>query len=127
MKVLTPKHKDFEYQKYKNLFCKYKELINDDSDFDEIIKYTLFFAFYTDDNQFIGCIYFYIKENDKLFLNAFANRKMHQHTVEALKKTFDWFNCDIYATTPHKTAILCLLRAGFKKIDNELYIKKKGD
>ena len=127
MKVFTVLDKEFEPQKYKELFETYKDLINDDNVFEDIIGNTLFYAFYTDDNKFICCIYFYLKEDGNLYLNAYGQRKMHTLNIEALKKTFDWFNCDIYAKTPHKTASLCLLRTGFKKIGNELYIKKKGD
>ncbi len=127
MKILTPLDKDFDYNTYKKYFLKYKNLINDDNDFESIINDTLFYAFHTDDGAFASCAYYYLKEDGKLYLNAFGARKMHEFNIKALKTMFDWFNCDIYAITPHKTAILCLLRAGFKKISNELYVKKKGD
>ena len=59
--------------------------------------------------------------------NGFANRKMHSYNLEAIKLATSWFNTDIYAKTSHKTAAFCLLRAGFVKCDNQLYVKKKGD
>ena len=127
MKILTPTDKGFDCDTYKKYFLKYKNLINDDNDFESIINDTLFYAFHTDEGNFVSCAYYYLKEDGKLYLNAFGVRKMHEFNIEALKTMFNWFNCDIYATTPHKTAILCLLRAGFEKINNELYVKKKGD
>ena len=68
----------------------------------------------------IGCIYYY-KKDGKLFVNAFANRHTHKTNIECLKMSFDWFNCDIYAQTQHKTAIYCLYKCGFKKVHNNLY------
>ena len=68
----------------------------------------------------IGCIYYYQKDG-RLFVNAFANRHTHETNIKCLKMSFDWFNCDIYAQTKHKTAIFCLYKCGFKKINDDIY------
>ena len=60
-------------------------------------------------------------KDDKLFVNAFAYRHTHETNIKCLKMSFDWFNCDIFAQTTHKTAIYCLYKCGFKKIGNNLY------
>lgn len=127
MKVLIPIYPNFNYSQCKALYEKYKNLINDVDDFFQIISSTQFFSFLTDTDKFIGCLYFYNSSDGKLMLNGFANRGMHLYNIEALRIASNWFDTDIYAKTPHKTAAFCLLRAGFKKCDNQLYIKRKGD
>ena len=126
MIIYTPKHSSFNYSQAKDLYQKYKNLIGDIDDFCQILNSTLFFSFLKDNGEFIGCLYFYQSEN-KLMINGFANRNMHQENLKILNLATSWFNTDIYARTPHKSAAFCLLRAGFKKIDNQLYIKMKGD
>ena len=73
----------------------------------------------------IGCIYYYEKEG-KLFVNAFANRHTHEINIKCLKMSFDWFNCDIYAKSHQKTAIYCLYKCGFKKINEDTYKLERG-
>lgn len=93
--------------------------MNENQVFRSIVDNTFFYSFF-DDDKFIGCIYYYEKDG-KLFVNAFADRHTHNINLFCLKKSFEWFNCDIYAETVHKTAILCLYKCGFKKVDNNLY------
>ncbi len=126
MKVLIPLEKDFNYSEAKSLYKKYQSLIGDIDDFDRILSSTLFYSFISDENKFIGCLYFY-KNNEKLFLNGFSNRGCHFQNIECLNMVEKWFNCDIWARTKHRTAKLCLSRAGFKKVNSELYVKKKGE
>ena len=127
MKVLIPSSPEFNYSQAKALYHKYKEHINDSEDFFQVISNTLFYSFFTDDGEFIGCVYFYKTPEGKLFLNGFSNRKMHLENIKVLQLASSWFDEDIYAKTPHKTAAFCLQRAGFIKCDCQLYIKKKGD
>ena len=117
--VRIPTDKNFNYKECKKLYRKYAKLINDNQCFRDIVNNTFFYSFF-DDNRHIGCIYYYMRD-DKLFVNAFAYRGTHKLNLECLKKSFDWFNCDIYAETQHKTASLCLFRCGFKKVGNNLY------
>ncbi|MBQ6516808.1 hypothetical protein IJI31_06475 [bacterium] len=119
IRVLIPTDADFEYKKCKKMYKKYQRLVGDNQEFRDLVKNTFFYSFY-DDAQLLGCIYYYTK-NDKLFVNAFANRHTHEKNLLCLKKTFEWFKCDIYAETKHKTAIYCLYKCGFKKIDDCLY------
>lgn len=121
--VRIPTDKNFNYNECKKLFNKYKKLIRDDTKFDEILKNSFFYSFY-DENTFIGCIYYYYR-NEKLFFNGYANRHLHKQVIDCIKMTFDWFNCDIYAESIQKPAIYSLLRCGFKKHKGNIYIKEK--
>ncbi len=123
IRVLIPKDKNFNFKQCKKLYKEHKKLIGDNQKFRDIVENTYFYSFF-DDNKHLGCIYYYLK-NNKLFVNAFAYRHTHELNLECLKKTFDWFNCDIYAQTTHKTAILCLYKCGFRKVKDNLYIKEK--
>lgn len=119
IKVYIPNDYDFNYKQCKKLYKKYQKQIGDDVEFRDVVKNTFFYSFF-DDEKHIGCIYYYEKDG-KLFVNAFANRHTHEINITCLKMTFDWFNCDIYAKTAHKTAIFCLYKCGFKKIGDNLY------
>lgn len=119
IRVLIPDNYEFNYKQCKKLFKKHKKLINENQDFRNIVKNTFFYSFF-DDEKFLGCIYYYYK-NNRLYFNGFSDRHTHLQNLECLKMSFDWFNCDIYAETPHKTAILCLLKCGFKKISENTY------
>lgn len=101
------------------MYKKYQRVIRDDQEFRNVVKNTFFYSFF-DDKRLIGCIYYYYK-NNKLYVNAFANRHTHEINIKYFKETFKWFSCDIYAETTYKTAILCLYKCGFKKIDDNLY------
>lgn len=117
--VLIPINKGFNFKECKKLFHKYKRDIKDKRKFRDIVETTFFYSFF-DDEKFIGCIYYYY-EDSKLYINAYAHRHNHNINLQCLNMSLKWFTCDIYARTEHKTAALCLLRCGFKKISNNLY------
>lgn len=121
--VKIPTDIDFNYKQCKKLFKKYRNEINENSEFRDIVKNTFFYSFY-DDDKFLGCIYYFEKEGN-LYVNAYASRHHHLENVECLKMSLDWFNCDIYAETTHKTAILCLLKCGFKRITENKFIYRR--
>lgn len=119
IKVYTPKDYDFNYKECKKLFKKYRDKIQGTWEFKDAINKSLFFSFF-DDDKFIGCIFYYW-ENERLNVCAFAHRHQHLKNIECFKMSLDWFNCDIYAESVQKPAILCLLRCGFKKISDNTY------
>ena len=127
MKVYIPTDTFFNYSQCKALYEKYKDLIGDIDDFCKILLTTQFFSFFSSSGNFVGCLYFYHSSDGKLMMNGFSNRGMHLENIKAIQLASNWYKTDIYAKTPHKTAVFCLLRAGFKKIDDKLYIKRKGD
>ena len=123
MLILTPLDSLFDYQEAKKLWEKYKDKLEDGGDFDKVLENSQFFSFYSD-KKLIGCISFY--QNDgKTFVNAFAGRKTHAINLECLKKALTFYNCDIYAKSKEKPAIYCILKCGFKKIENNLYIYER--
>lgn len=121
--VKIPTDTDFNYKQCKKLFKKYRDKINDNTEFRDIVKNTFFYSFF-DDDSFLGCIYYYEKA-DKLYVNAYASRHHHLKNIECLKMSLNWFNCDIYAQTTHKTAIFCLYKCDFKRIGENLFIYRR--
>ena len=119
IKVLIPSDSDFNYNQCKILYENIQELLQDYQKFDEVINNTFFYSFLQDDKH-IGCIYYYEQDN-KLYVNGFSYRKTHILNIECLKKSLDWWNCDIFARIYNKSAIFTLLKCGFKKVDKNLY------
>ena len=119
--VLIPINSEFEKYKpqIKKYYEKYQEKICDFNSFEFVIKNTLFYSFFFD-GDFIGAIY-YFKENDKLFLNAFALPKNHQANLECLQLSTTWFKKPIYAEAQNRASALCLLRSGFKRVKEKLF------
>ncbi len=128
MKVIVPSDDEFDFYACRKLYLKNKKSVGDDSSFNYIIQNTFFYSFY-DDKTLVGCIYLYQKR-EKLFMNGFAKRGFHKFNLEAVQKILNWFSCDIYAESFRKPAILVLLRCGFKRIKNSLFVYyniKKGN
>ena len=119
--VLIPTSPEFKKYKaqIKEVYEKCQEKICDPNSFDFVIHCTLFFSFFLD-GVFIGAIY-YFKENDKLFLNAFALPKNHRANLECLQLSTTWFKKPIYAEAQNRASALCLLRCGFKRIEGNLF------
>lgn len=120
MNVRIPKDENFEYEKCENLYLKNQLIVNDDADFDYVINNTFFYSFYKK-NILSGCAYLYFK-NKKLFINGFSVRKSFVFNILIMKAICKWFTCDIYAESIQKPAILLLLRCGFKKLKNNIYV-----
>lgn len=116
--VFKPADIEFDFNEVKQLYDKNQKLLEDDN-FNDVVNRTDFYSYY-DDNEFLGCIYFYYIGKD-LYFNAFAKRGHHLKNLECLKMTLDWYDTPIYANALHKTSILCLLRLGFKKVKDNIY------
>ena len=128
MKVIVPSDDEFDFYACRKMYLKNKKSIGDDASFNFIIQNTFFYSFY-DNKTLVGCVYLYQKR-EKLFMNGFAKRGFHKFNLEAVQKILNWFSCDIYAESFKKTAILVLLRCGFKRIKNSLFVyynTKKGN
>lgn len=112
--VWIPKDKEFErYKKEcKILYKKVQKNICDDNSFGFIVKNTLFYLFETE-GKLIGAIYYFVDSDGRLFLNGFANRKMHSLCLECLKMSLGWFKGNIYAEAQNRASALCLLKCGF--------------
>ncbi len=123
MQVLIPSNPNFNYEQCKKLFEANQYLIEDYEKFDDVIKNTFFYSFMVNDRH-IGCIYYYERDN-RLYVNAFANRHTHLINLECFRESLTWWNCDIYARTHHKTAIYAILKCGFMKINQNLYVYER--
>lgn len=81
------------------------------------------------DNKFLGAIYFDLRPQG-WFLSGFAKRKVIEYVSEAINDLCnhyfnDWRISAIYADTNFRHAKFALLRAGFKQLKTDLYIKRK--
>ena len=83
------------------------------------------FCFYSEDTgKLLGCIYLE-DDNGRVCLSGFSIRKNYKNIIKAIKLISDIFHeDDLYALTDKKSAIMVLLRCGFKKIDDETYLRK---
>ena len=83
------------------------------------------FCFYSKDTgKLLGCIYLE-DDNGRVCLSGFSVRKNYDIVIRAIKLISDIFHeDDLYALTDKKSAIMVLLRCGFKKIDDETYLRK---
>ena len=83
------------------------------------------FCFYSKDTgKLLGCIYLE-DDNGRVCLSGFSVRKNYRVVIKAIKFISSLFHEDnLYALTNKKSAILVLLRCGFKKIDDETYLRK---
>lgn len=126
IRVLIPSDAEFLLyeSRLKELYKKNKNKICDDKSFTFITKQTFFYLF-TINGTIIGAIYFFL-DKDKLFLNAFAKRKMFNEKIYCLKQSLTWFNCDIYAEAQNKASALCLIKCGFKRIKNNLFVYRQN-
>ena len=83
------------------------------------------FCFYSKDTgKLLGCIYLE-DDNGRVCLSGFSVRKNYNIVIRAIKLISDIFHeDDLYSLTNKKSAIMVLLRCGFKKIDDETYLRK---
>ena len=83
------------------------------------------FCFYSrETGKLLGCIYLE-DDNGRVCLSGFSVRKNYDIVIKAIKLISDIFHeDDLYSLTDKKSAIMVLLRCGFKKIDDETYLRK---
>lgn len=125
VRVLIPR--DIDFKKYENqlrvLYEKNQDKICDENSFEFIRDNTLLYMFLSD-NKVIGGIYYFI-DNGRLFLNGFAVRKNLLENLHCLKLSTTWFSSDIYAEAQNRASAFCLLRSGFKRLYNNLFVLSK--
>lgn len=121
IEVLIPTQSEFcKYEApIRSLYEQNQEKICDTNSFEFIRDNTLFYLFLLDKKP-IGAIY-YFKEDDKLFLNGFAIRKNLDANLYCLRLSTTWFSCDIYAEAQNRASAYCLLKCGFKRINERLF------
>ena len=102
-----------------------QDKIHDTNSFEFIINNTLFYCFIDENGVLLGAIYFFLDEEEKLFMNAYAGRGHHKENLECVKLSITWFNCDIYAQAQNKASALCLLRCGFEREKDNIFVYRK--
>lgn len=120
MKVKIPLDSDFEFERCKKMYEYYLKRVNDDSSFEEVIENTFFYSFYDKENLTL-CIYFYVIDG-KLWVNGYGIRNKHLFNKKCFETTLGWFDCDIWANTKYKEVAWALLRCGFKKKSENIYV-----
>lgn len=125
--VWIPNQPGFEKyrQECKELYEGLRERITDTSSFDYICQNTFFYLF-ENNGELIGGIYYFTKDDGKLYLNGFAKRKKHQLCMECLKKSLTWFSGRVYAEAQNRASALCLLKCGFKREEGNLFVKNNS-
>lgn len=74
--------------------------------------------------KLLGCIYLE-DDNGRVCLSGFSVRKNYDIVIKAIKFiSYLFHEDDLYSLTDKKSAIMVLLRCGFKKIDDETYLRK---
>lgn len=84
------------------------------------------FCFYDETTcELLGCIYLE-DEDGKVMLSGFTKPKNYDNIIEAIQWLSNFMRADtLYSRTKVKAAKLVLLRAGFKKIDDTLFVRKE--
>ena len=115
-----------EFEKFRaeceELYLRSKDKITDDSLFEFVLNNTFFYLF-EKGGILIGGIYYFIGIDGKLYLNGFAKRKMHALCLKCLKMSLNWFRGRVYAEAQNRASALCLLRCGFKRVKEKLFVK----
>ena len=106
----------FDRKKAELLFEENRGNLDDRDGFDVLLTAGVFYNVY--DNGYIGSVFAYKSTDGKIWLGGYAVRHKHRACIEAVKKVSAMFK-DIYAETRHKTAVICLLRAGYEWFDKE--------
>ena len=124
--VLIPTDVGFSFYdaELRSLYENLQDDICDTNSFEFIRDNTLFYCFLKDKTLF-GAIYYFLDEDNKLYVNAFAKIKYFFEKLEVLKKSLHWFSSDIYAQAQNRASAYCLLKCGFKRLEGNLFIFKR--
>ncbi|MCM1003574.1 MAG: hypothetical protein NC408_04460 [Candidatus Gastranaerophilales bacterium] len=93
-------------------------------DFEWLVNNPNLFCFYDEAEGFLRGFITVQVEDGELTLSGTSIRGNFQDNIDAINKVCEAFKQDIYAYTPLKHAGLVLKKAGFKKIDNDRYIRR---
>lgn len=83
------------------------------------------FCFYDDNGKLTGCIYIEGDEEKRVCLSGFSKPKNYKIVIEAIKWVSEFMRKDtLYSHTERPSAKLVLLRCGFEKINDNLFIRR---
>ena len=93
-------------------------------DFEFISNNPHLYCFYDEEKGFLrGYINIYRDEEKKLLLSGASVRKNMPENINAIIKVCEAYDENMYADTDKKEAMICLLKAGFKKIKENLFVR----
>lgn len=107
----------------------YEDRSMDDGQFtiEHILNNPNLFCFYGEkDNKLKGFIFITQDDKKRLFLSGAAIRKNMSDNIKAIIKICNAFNDDMYSDTDKKEAQIVLLKAGFKKIGTNFYMRSRN-
>ena len=85
------------------------------------------YCFYDEKEGFLrGYINVYRDGEGRLMLSGASIRKNMPDNIDAIITVCDAYNENMFSDTDKKEAKLCLLKAGFKKLTNNLYMRCKN-
>jgi hypothetical protein len=95
-------------------------------DYEWLIKNPCLYCFYDEnDGSFKGFITIQ-REEGELTLSGVSVRKNMSNVIDAIVTVCEGFNEDMYSYTKVRPAIICLLKAGFKHLKDDKYVRYKN-
>ena len=128
MYFISTNNEDFPFEAVKQLYEEYQKynISGSNLTIDELISLNLFFAV-IDNGKFIGCLYLHNFKDDSVYLSGFSKRKQPKANVRAISGLINNLTQRyIYSSTKHLAAKLCLLKAGFKQIEQDLFLYERN-
>ena len=95
-------------------------------DFDFLVENPNLYCFYDEKTGELKAYITIQKENDLLTLSGASCRKNFPENINAIIRICEAQNEDIYAKTKVKQAKLLLRKAGFKQIEQDLFVRLKN-
>lgn len=94
--------------------------------FDFVYNNPHLYCFYDEEKGFLRAYAnVYKDENNRLFISGASIRKNLPENISVITIVCDAYDDDMYAETDKKEAVFVLLKAGFKKIKDNLYVRYK--
>lgn len=94
--------------------------------YDFIVNNPHLYCFYDETKGFLrGYINIYRDELNRLLLSGASIRKNLPDNIQAIITVCNEYDENMYSDTDKKEAAFCLKKAGFKKIENNLYMRYK--
>ena len=110
----------------KEFYEMFKKYPMDDGIFDYnfLINNNGLYCFYDEEKGFLrGYINIYRDEENRLFLSGASIRKNMPDNIQAIIKVCNSYNENMYADTDKLEAKICLVKAGFKRLKDYLYVR----
>jgi ssDNA-specific exonuclease RecJ len=128
MYFVSTSNKDFPYNEVKSLYEEYREynISGSNLPIDDLIKFNEFYGVIVN-GKFAGCLYLHNATSESIYLSGFSKRKQAKNTIKAIREFIKGIDKQyIFSKTTHLHAKICLLRAGFKQIEVDLFLYERN-